>query len=158
MCSPTGLKIVLMTAAIFKWKLVKADVKNTFLQTGLAERDVYVIPTRESSNRKSVWLLLAAAYGLVNANSKWQLQSDTAITNMGLTQCRYIPQLFYLKKNRKTVLLVAKIVDDMLVTGETSYVKRFVHKFNTQFTLGTCLLYTSPSPRDQRGSRMPSSA
>ena len=25
-------------------------------------------------------------------------------------------------------------------------------------TLHTCLLYTSPSPRDQRGSRMPSSA
>ena len=25
-------------------------------------------------------------------------------------------------------------------------------------TCGTCLLYTSPSPRDQRGSRMPSSA
>ena len=24
--------------------------------------------------------------------------------------------------------------------------------------VGTCLLYTSPSPRDQRGSRMPSSA
>ena len=24
--------------------------------------------------------------------------------------------------------------------------------------LSTCLLYTSPSPRDQRGSRMPSSA
>ena len=26
------------------------------------------------------------------------------------------------------------------------------------FSQGTCLLYTSPSPRDQRGSRMPSSA
>ena len=25
-------------------------------------------------------------------------------------------------------------------------------------TYNTCLLYTSPSPRDQRGSRMPSSA
>ena len=25
-------------------------------------------------------------------------------------------------------------------------------------TIDTCLLYTSPSPRDQRGSRMPSSA
>ena len=25
-------------------------------------------------------------------------------------------------------------------------------------TINTCLLYTSPSPRDQRGSRMPSSA
>ena len=26
------------------------------------------------------------------------------------------------------------------------------------YAYGTCLLYTSPSPRDQRGSRMPSSA
>ena len=29
---------------------------------------------------------------------------------------------------------------------------------NTPATADTCLLYTSPSPRDQRGSRMPSSA
>ena len=29
---------------------------------------------------------------------------------------------------------------------------------NTRALLKTCLLYTSPSPRDQRGSRMPSSA
>ena len=27
-----------------------------------------------------------------------------------------------------------------------------------QITINSCLLYTSPSPRDQRGSRMPSSA
>ena len=31
-------------------------------------------------------------------------------------------------------------------------------KSREQFQLRTCLLYTSPSPRDQRGSRMPSSA
>ena len=29
---------------------------------------------------------------------------------------------------------------------------------DARFILGNCLLYTSPSPRDQRGSRMPSSA
>ena len=29
---------------------------------------------------------------------------------------------------------------------------------NALYNLQTCLLYTSPSPRDQRGSRMPSSA
>ena len=29
---------------------------------------------------------------------------------------------------------------------------------NTATRLKRCLLYTSPSPRDQRGSRMPSSA
>ena len=34
-----------------------------------------------------------------------------------------------------------------------------VDSFKQQFDVpGACLLYTSPSPRDQRGSRMPSSA
>ena len=31
-------------------------------------------------------------------------------------------------------------------------------EFDVRFYLVACLLYTSPSPRDQRGSRMPSSA
>ena len=30
--------------------------------------------------------------------------------------------------------------------------------YNSGKQLNACLLYTSPSPRDQRGSRMPSSA
>ena len=30
--------------------------------------------------------------------------------------------------------------------------------FKVNTNVNTCLLYTSPSPRDQRGSRMPSSA
>ena len=42
--------------------------------------------------------------------------------------------------------------DQRLTRQATSNVTRSV------VTLGTCLLYTSPSPRDQRGSRMPSSA
>ena len=34
-----------------------------------------------------------------------------------------------------------------------------IHSYTgDQSTVDTCLLYTSPSPRDQRGSRMPSSA
>ena len=34
----------------------------------------------------------------------------------------------------------------------------WANKHATMMILGACLLYTSPSPRDQRGSRMPSSA
>ena len=34
----------------------------------------------------------------------------------------------------------------------------FTSLFNGSSLDGCCLLYTSPSPRDQRGSRMPSSA
>ena len=34
----------------------------------------------------------------------------------------------------------------------------FENRYVTGHAINTCLLYTSPSPRDQRGSRMPSSA
>ena len=42
-----------------------------------------------------------------------------------------------------------------------TYGKKVADAMGTQcaaLVLGSCLLYTSPSPRDQRGSRMPSSA
>ena len=42
----------------------------------------------------------------------------------------------------------------ILVTGATGFIgKKLVERLAT-----TCLLYTSPSPRDKRQSRMPSSA
>ena len=44
---------------------------------------------------------------------------------------------------------------DMRLEKNRSFFKRFVRKWQLK---RACLLYTSPSPRDQRGSRMPSSA
>ena len=55
----------------------------------------------------------------------------------------------------------------LIATGSTSYeepfhvARRFAsldHISNGRAAWNVCLLYTSPSPRDQRGSRMPSSA
>ena len=56
---------------------------------------------------------------------------------MGLDKCRHVPQFFYMKRHGTTVLLVAKIVDEMLATGEISFEKSFIEKFNRQFSLGT---------------------
>ena len=44
------------------------------------------------------------------------------------------------------------------VTNFTSMFFDFRHHFGNKFSIGTCLLYTSPSPRDRQKSRMPSSA
>ena len=53
-------------------------------------------------------------------------------------------------------MLVAQFIDDYLSAPDTWRVKTAASKILS--SLNTCLLYTSPSPRDQRGSRMPSSA
>jgi len=58
--------------------------------------------------------------------------------------------------NRKIVNISsgtnAKEIVDVLEKNE------IIRKNNYTFRILICLLYTSPSPRDQRGSRMPSSA
>ena len=52
-----------------------------------------------------------------------------------------------LSEGEQTAENVAKFIDEIRSTDDME-----------EFTNGSCLLYTSPSPRDQRGSRMPSSA
>lgn len=137
MCSPSGVRIVLSIASLRGWRLSKADVKSAFLQTGKAQRDVYVVPPRESLDRRNRWLLLTAAYGLVNANAKWQDQSDTLLHELGLHQLPVVPQLFHIIQNGQLMLLVAKIVDDILVTGVTNEVDKFLAGFDARFELGT---------------------
>ena len=48
-------------------------------------------------------------------------------------------------------------VTDAQVSDDAVFVEQALAG-NIYFNVHTCLLYTSPSPRDQRGSRMPSSA
>lgn len=137
MCSPIGIRVILTTAAIRKWIITRADVKAAFLKTGTAERDVYVRPPRESRDRRHYWLLLAAAYGLVNANAKFQSQSNDLIRSIGLSHISLVPQLFHLVEKGELVLLVAKSVDDLLIAGVPESTKKFLSRFNSRFSFRT---------------------
>ena len=55
-----------------------------------------------------------------------------------------------------SILLPAKQVPDGARIGDQ--ISCFVYKDSEDRPIATCLLYTSPSPRDISGSRMPSSA
>lgn len=137
-CSPAGLRILESVAALFGWTVIRIDAKSAFLQTGKADRKVYVIPPNESEMKSThLWLLLAAAYGLVNANAKWQAKSDSRLYEIGMTQCQQIPQLFYMHENGRLVLIAAKIVDDIKIAGTDSHSERFINMFNKSFKLGT---------------------
>lgn len=82
-CTPTGIRLVLSVAPIFKWHLVKFDFKSAFLKTGRTQLEIYVVPPHEYSDRPSYWLMPTAVYGLVNANAKWQEHSDKFLLSIG---------------------------------------------------------------------------
>ena len=50
------------------------------------------------------------------------------------------------------------LVDKQGLTGSKIEYKSITYKSISRFSIETCLLYTSPSPRDRQKSRMPSSA
>lgn len=138
MCSPVGVRALLSTAALRKWRRTKLDVKTAFLQTARASRDVYVVPPRESRDRgKFLWLLLTAAYGLVNENTKFQVQYDKVLLDFGFVPAALVSQLFLLRRNNKLVAMSAVIVDDILLTGPSSTTDAIVEAINVQFFLGT---------------------
>ena len=136
-CPPTGIRILLSLAVIFQWCLAKIDFKSAFLQTGDAQRDVYVIPPRESGDRQHYWLLLTAAYGLVNANAKWQQHSDYLLKSIGMKQLVYVPQLFYKRGVGGDLQVVAvEIVDDVLFTVKNA-IEQLIANIQSNYELGT---------------------
>ena len=138
MCAPMGVRLLISIAAVKKWRITKVDVKSAFLQTGAAERQVFVIPPGESKDRfKSLWLLLTASYGLVNANAKFQALADDLLLDLGLSRVIDVPQLFYGKKDGVLTVLMAKIVDDILITGISDDVTSLLREFNKRLKFGT---------------------
>ena len=66
-------------------------------------------------------------------------------------QKQYLEGFFSGLKQRAEIPFLGQNADGQFTDNPAESVEQSVH--------GTaCLLYTSPSPRDQRGSRMPSSA
>ncbi len=109
-CPPVVIRILLSLCNILKWSIAKVDAKSAFLQTGAATLELYVIPPRECSDRSKYWLLLTAAYGLVNANVNWQESSDNFLRCIKFEQLVYVPQLFYMKKDSSLQILAVKLL------------------------------------------------
>ena len=65
-----------------------------------------------------------------------------------------VPQIIVTQGKQEEELSLAKVAD----TIGTALADLLISRQTKETSIFNCLLYTSPSPRDQRGSRMPSSA
>ena len=113
---PVGNNSCRVNIVLKKWRLIRIDVKTCIsAHHGPALRAAFIITPKESRQRGVVWLSLAAAYGLVNSNAKWQVQSKDTITSFGFIQSSAIPQLFlHFDTNCNVDVVLIKILDDIL--------------------------------------------
>ena len=128
------------------WVLLRARTTGNAFDMNLPLQVADLLKhSREEAAQADVQLL--AASGLLYA-ANGQRQATREITWVGGGATVGILLLLLLAFRRLRVLLAFVPVLVGMLFGAVACVALFGH----------CLLYTSPSPRDQRGSRMPSSA
>ena len=70
---------------------------------------------------------------------------------------RYVQELLNILGQKKIEVIIEKNFLNLIKANDQIHVN-YDHFSTFKELDSSCLLYTSPSPRDQRGSRMPSSA
>ena len=138
-CPPTAMRILASIATIMKWPLASIDFVSAFLRTGDAERDVYAIPLRECRRRSKYWLLLTSAYGLFNANAKWEEHFDHLLASIRFIPSRLVPQMFFLMKSESLEFVALRIVDDVLIASQKHTSENFISNVEIKYKLGTIL-------------------
>jgi Reverse transcriptase (RNA-dependent DNA polymerase) len=68
-------RFLISIAAERGWILASLDIKAAYLQAEDYNRLVFVKPPREEGDDANLWLLMAAAYGLVVSGRLWYLTS-----------------------------------------------------------------------------------
>ena len=181
-----AIRIFLAFAAHSNFKVYQMDVKSAFLN-GKLEEEVYLEQPPGFENPEFadfVYFLFKAVYGLKQSPRTWYDTLSEFLIENNFTRGVIDKTLFY-KLHDKDMIFVQIYVDD-IIFGSTNdnLCKRFAKLMQSNYEMSMmgelsyflglqvsqkedgificqskyCLLYTSPSPRDQRGSRMPSSA
>ncbi len=81
--------------------------------------------------------MLTSAYGIVNANAKWQEHCDQLFSELGFYQSLHVPQLFYLKSGNELKVLAVKIVGDVLLSGKKQNIEKIMSSIQSKYKLGT---------------------
>lgn len=83
MCSPCSVRIVLSPASVKCWRVSNADVKAAFIETGQAQRDVYVIPLVNSRTKDTTGYYsqprMALSIQMINGNRSLTICSRTLV-------------------------------------------------------------------------------
>lgn len=96
------------------------------------------MPLKQSTDRgKVLWLLFAVSYVLMNANAKFQAQSDELVKFLGFTRPDIIFQPFLCRSDHgKPTLILAKVVDGVMIAGDPKS-KNVISSVNNRFKLVT---------------------
>jgi Reverse transcriptase (RNA-dependent DNA polymerase) len=130
-------RFLISIAAERGWTLASLVIKAAYLQAEGYNRLVFVKPPREEGDVANLWLLIAAAYGLVDSDLLWYLTSSKAMQQFGLSCSSLDLCTWTLKEGNNVCLIVLVQTDNYLYTGLSDHITRFEQFMSQKFKVGS---------------------
>jgi hypothetical protein len=131
------IRAILATAASNKWDVFQLDVKSAFLHGDLIE-EVYIDQPAgyHKGGSDKVYKLKKALYGLRQAPRAWYSRVESYFHVAKFEKCPYEHTLFVKHGERDKILIVSLYVDDLIYTGNDSFmIKEFKSSMQGEFAM-----------------------
>ncbi|GAB1599998.1 hypothetical protein Ahia01_000277300 [Argonauta hians] len=137
-CSREGMRLVMLTASVKKWRVETLDFTSAFLQGDVLERELFLRPPTEACPESQVWKLKRCIYGLNDAPRSWYKRVTQKLIELKGMVSAYDNALFLwhdLSQNLTGIL--AMHVDDFIFCGNDSFKKNVISELKKMFKVGT---------------------
>ena len=123
------LRVLLILALARNWTITLADVSTAFLHAAMTD-EVFVWPPAEYyPDRKVLWRLNKAMYGLRQAPKLWQDHFAATMQKLKFKRCKSDGNLYC---HESGSLFVLAYVDDLLIIGDDKLKRQFLEELQKE--------------------------
>jgi transposase InsO family protein len=132
------LRLICSLLAIRDWKGRQVDFKTAFLN-GHLDHTVYMEqPPGFEDPIHPDWVckLDRSLYGLKQSPRQWNAALHKALTDLGLSNSKYDPTLYFKTQNSTLIGALTTHVDDLAIVGEPHFVTNLIKALGEKFDIG----------------------
>jgi transposase InsO family protein len=132
------LRLILSLLACRNWTGRQVDFKTAFLN-GHLDKPIYMEqPPGFEDPQHPDWVceVNRSLYGLKQSPRQWNIELHKALLELGLSNSKYDPTLYFKLRNNKLIGALTTHVDDLAIVGEHDFVNSLISEVGKRFKIG----------------------
>ncbi|PLW10015.1 hypothetical protein PCASD_24270 [Puccinia coronata f. sp. avenae] len=132
------LRLIFSLLASRGWKGRQVDFKTAFLN-GHLDKPIYMEqPPGFADPQHPDWVceVSRSLYGLKQSPRQWNIELHKALLDLGLSNSKYDPTLYFKLDNNKLIGALTTHVDDLAIVGEPDFVDSLISAVGKRFKIG----------------------
>lgn len=133
------LRLIMSLLGAKRWSGYQVDFKSAFLN-GSLDHSIYMAqPPGFKDPEHPDWVceVVGSIYGLKKSPRQWNKSLHNLLLQLGLTQSKFDPTLYFLVRDGKLVCAISIHVDDLAGVGEESVIQPLIDKCAAKYKFGS---------------------